>query len=42
MFSNYDDPLIAIETNNKWNNKYLNNYIESKFNKKQIYQIILI
>ena len=34
IFSNYDDPLIAIETNNKWNTKYLNNYIESYFNQE--------
>ena len=34
MFSNYNDPLIAIKTNNEWNREYLNNYIESDFNQK--------
>ena len=26
MFSNYNDPLIAIETNNKYDDKYDNKY----------------
>ena len=34
IFSNYDDPLIAIETNNNYKYKYKNNYIKSNFNKK--------
>jgi len=34
MFSNYNDPLIAIKTNNEWNREYLNNYIKSYFNQK--------
>jgi len=38
MFSNYNDPLIAIETNNKYDNKYdnkyNNNFIKNKFNQE--------
>ena len=38
MFSNYDNTLIAIETNNQYkyeyHNKYYDNYIKSKFNQK--------
>ena len=35
MFSNYDEPLIAIETNNFfYNKKYSKNYIHNRFNKK--------
>ena len=34
MFSNYNDPLIAIETNNLWIRKYNNNFIRNKFNKE--------
>ena len=32
IFSNYNNPLIAIETNNEFNNN--SNYIESKFNQE--------
>ena len=32
MFSNYDDPLIAIENSNEWIEKYKNNFIKNKFN----------
>ena len=28
MFSNYNEPLIALETNNKYENQYKNNYID--------------
>jgi len=34
MFSNYNEPLIAIETNNLWINKYNNNFIKNKFNQE--------
>ena len=34
IFSNYNDSLITIKTNNKYNDKYENNYKCSKFNKK--------
>jgi len=33
-FSNYNDPLIAIETNNKYNNEFKNNFSWNNFNKK--------
>ena len=32
IFSNYCDPKIVIETNNKYNNKYKNIYKSSLFN----------
>ena len=32
IFSNYNDPLIAIETNNKYNSKY--NYVNNNLIKK--------
>jgi hypothetical protein len=32
MFSNYNDPLIAIETNNQYEKNY--NYIINQFNKE--------
>jgi len=34
MFSNYNDPLIAIKTNNKYESEYDYNYINNKFNKE--------
>ena len=34
IFSNYNYPLIAIKTNNKYNHEYRNNYKYSNFNKK--------
>ena len=34
MFSDYNDPLMAIETNNQYAVKYYGNYIESEFNQK--------
>ena len=34
MFSNYNDPLLAIETNNKYKEDYKNNYSRSNFNKE--------
>jgi hypothetical protein len=32
IFSNYDDPLICIETNNKYKEIYHTNYEENIFN----------
>ena len=32
IFSNYNDPKIAIETNNNYDNKYNNIWNKSKFN----------
>ena len=34
IFSNYNKPLIVIETNNKWNKEYNYIYIPCEFNKK--------
>jgi len=34
IFSHYNDPLIAIETNNFYKGEYENNYVESEFNQK--------
>ena len=34
MFSNYDDPLILIETNNQYKYEYEKNYIKSEFNQE--------
>jgi len=34
MFSNYNDPLIAIKTNNKYESEYNYNYIENNFNQE--------
>jgi len=34
MFSNYNDPLLAIEIHNLYDNKYIKKYIESKFNQE--------
>ena len=34
MFSMYNEPLIAIETNNIYNIEYEDNYIYNKFNQK--------
>ena len=34
MFSNYNNPLIVIETNNQYDDEYDDNYYRSKFNKK--------
>ena len=31
IFSNYNKPLIALETNNKYENQYKNNFIHNKF-----------
>jgi hypothetical protein len=33
-FSNYNDPLIAIEIHNLYNDKYIKKYIKNKFNQK--------
>ena len=34
IFSNYNDPLITIKTNNKYKSNYENNYVENNFNKE--------
>ena len=34
IFSNYNDPLMSLETNNKYKEDYKNNYSRSNFNKK--------
>ena len=34
IFSDYNEPLIAIETINILISKYIDNFIENKFNKK--------
>ena len=41
MFSIYDEPLIAIKTNNEYKNEYRNNNIENVFNKKIDLSILL-
>ena len=34
MFSDYNNPLMAIESNNQFKDKYYGNYIKSNFNQK--------
>ena len=34
MFSNYNNPLNAIETNNEYSKKYTNNYVDNCFNQE--------
>ena len=34
MFSNYNNPLIAIKINNKYSKKYYDYHVRSNFNKE--------